>query len=73
MCAVAVDGTAWCWAAGESDPEQVAGVAGARDVAHEDALSCAQLTNGKVTCWGLATSDDGTDEDDPIVVRGLGT
>lgn len=73
LCGAGVDGSVWCWPQGEPTPQQVEGISGAQAVAHEDAISCALLTNGKVTCWGLVTSDSSTGEGDPVFVSGLGT
>jgi alpha-tubulin suppressor-like RCC1 family protein len=63
-CAIQVDGSVWCWGAGEygqlgdgtteggSRPRWVQLLLGATDVAAGDAHTCIVVSDGSVWCWG---------------------
>ena len=78
-CARTSQGEVWCWGSfaeptGPSPvPLQVAGIAGALQVAVGSTTACALISGGSVRCWGqnhYGQCGDGTteDRDDPVAV-----
>ncbi len=62
VCALATNGSAWCW--GKGDPSEVSPAADAtfRQISASGSLhSCGVLTDGTVTCWGY----DGDNQSSP--------
>lgn len=90
-CAVKSDGTIWCWgantvngslgngsAAPELVPAQVPGITNAKSVSLGGFHTCATLTTGSVTCWGLNNRGQlgnatNTDSFVPVPVSGIST
>lgn len=86
-CAIAEDGTAWCWGRNDAGqlgdgtsetrlaPVAVTGIAGATAIAAGFRSTCAVVGAGGVRCWGANGSGqlgDGTTMSSPVPVAVLG-
>lgn len=76
-CAVAVDGSAWCWGYQLSQvPARVPGIVNARQISSANSHDCVVLANFNAQCWGYnggAQLGDGTSSprSGPVNVQNL--